>query len=95
MNSYILTDEAEADLLDIYRAQIAALDFVRLSDEEAERARAIHADAIASARIEGAEMTPQDAAFWELLLQLRVPYNVAMPIVADYSRDVIAALDKA
>ena len=95
MNSYILTDEAGADLLDTYRARIAALDFVRLCDEEAERARTIHADAIESARIEGAEMTPQDAAFCELLLEMRVPYNVAMPMVADYSRDVLAALNRA
>lgn len=89
------TSERIVKILDTYRARIAALDFVRLSGEESERARLIHADAVASARIEGAEMTPQDAALCELLLEMRVPYDVAMLMVADYSRDVLAALDKA
>lgn len=82
------------DILDTYRARIAALDFDRLSGEEAKQTRMIHAEAVASARIEGAEMAPQDAAFCELLLEMRVPYDVAMPLVADYSCDVLAALDK-
>lgn len=40
-------------------------------------------------------MTPQDEAFCELLLEMRVPYDVAVSMVADYSRHVLAALDKA
>ena len=80
------------DLVETYRTRISALDFTPLTDEEVAQARAAHANAVASARIEGVEMTSQDAAFVEMLLELRVPQKVAMPLALQYGRDVLTAL---
>ena len=79
------------DILDAYRVRIAALDFTPLSDEAAAQARAAYAESVASGRIEGAEMAPQDAAFVEMLLDMRMPQNVAMPLILQYGHDAVAA----
>ncbi|MEK7457713.1 MAG: hypothetical protein AABZ76_22670 [Pseudomonadota bacterium] len=78
--------------LETYRARIAALDFVPLSDEEVAQARAAYAEAAASARIEVVEMTPQDADFVEMLLEMRVPHKVAMPLILQYGGNVFTVL---
>lgn len=77
------------NILEAYRERIATLNYTPLTVDEAAQAHTSHAEAIASVRIEGIEMTSQDAAFFELLLEMRIPHAVAMPLVLQYGRDII------
>lgn len=78
------------DILKHYRQRIASMDFEPLSNDATAARRAADAEGIASVRLEGLELTPLDAAFLDMLAEMRVPQELSSELAVEFSREVLA-----
>lgn len=77
--------------IETYRAELRAMTYTPLDDAELERVRQRYADAHHSSTIEDIHPSPEQLAFTALLLELRVPRDLARRYSSRFLQERIVA----
>jgi len=78
-------------VIERYRAELLASGFVPLDDAALEELRQAEAEMHHSNAIEGIHPSPETAALFEMLLEIRVPPDVSQPFVKRYLKERIVS----
>jgi len=81
-------------VVELYRAELRALPFVRLDDAAMVEILIRSANAHQSSAIEGIHPTPEVAALFTMFIEERVPSSVSSPYVTRYVMERIVPADR-
>ena len=75
------------DLIELYRAELRSMEYFRMSNAEAAQAKWDYDQAAHSGRIEGLERPPEMQALFDLVVEERLPQDLAERFFDRYAED--------